>query len=238
MEHPEITQLFKYREFNDSAIDCLVKDKIWVPSAWALNDPFETYHGYEQDLTLETMQKMYANASEENLPGLIDYLIEEDRKNEFRYGIFCLSASNRIGLMWSLYSDGYKGFCIGYERSENNVLGSSNKCKDVDYTDCYPSIRLSQLIGPKSSNDEEFYRKCILTKDINWKYEQEWRLLCEEKNQLMKLEAPLQSITFGMRMPEIQRKDIRRILADKIHIEYYQADPSRNSYDVDIVRLD
>jgi hypothetical protein len=139
--------------------------------------------------------------------------------------------------MWSHYSDGHKGFCVGYRRAESNVLGSSRYCLPVDYEVSPRTLKLSQLLGLQSVHDE-IYRACILTKDKNWEYEKEWRLLFKEKDQLVKLEAPIQSITFGERMPKIRREAIRRILAHNPNIEYFETKLSSNSYDVNVVRLD
>lgn len=82
-----------------------------------------------------------------------------------RVGIFCLSESPSIALMWAHYGDGHRGVCVEFDAT----IGLVAAALPVTYTDEVPV-----LDHAKDSLDERL-RKCLFTKSSMWSYEQEWR---------------------------------------------------------------
>ncbi|MHC4327016.1 MAG: DUF2971 domain-containing protein, partial [Planctomycetota bacterium] len=149
------------------------------------------------------------------------------------------SQCNNLSLMWSHYADGHKGFCIGYERTESSLLGSE-KCLPVVY-DTFPEIKLSEFFEAVATRKEELgklvFKTMVLSKDPNWKYEKEWRVLFEQRDQLIKSVALIRSIIFGLRMSDTDKDTIRNILRGRPKIEYYQARKVPRNYSVEIHRI-
>ena len=77
----------------------------------------------------------------------------------------------------------------------------------------------------------------ILSKDLNWRYEQEWRLLYNnQSNILVKPNFGISSITFGMHMQQPKRSIVMRLLEDR-DIYYFEAYKKTNSYNVGIRKI-
>ena len=240
MLRQEIKQLFKYRVFNNNSIRCLTDDVVWVSDPKNFNDPFEYTFHIEPDLSYEATRLRNRSATRSNYRGKQKELIEGLKSNFLVGGILSLSESNTVSLMWSHYADSHKGFCIGYERGGDNLLGS-DKCLPVSYS-TFPEMKLSELFEAIETRGEEpgrlLFERMVLSKDPNWRYEREWRVLFRQSDQFIKLGAPIRSITFGLRTPDEHKDEIRIILRGSPGIEYYQAHKAERSYDVEIHRLD
>jgi hypothetical protein len=239
MLRPEIEQLFKYRVFNSNSIKCLTDDVVWVSDPKNFNDPFEYTFHIESDLTYEATRLRYRSATRANYLERQREFIESLKSKFLVGGILSLSESNTVSLMWSHYADSHKGFCIGYERSGNNLLGS-DKCLPVSYS-TFPEMKLSEFFETLETRSEELgrllFERMVLSKDPNWRYEREWRVLFHQSDQLIKLGVPVRSITFGLRMPDEHKDEIRSVLRGSPGIEYYQAHKAKRSYDVEVHRV-
>ncbi len=75
----------------------------------------------------------------------------------------------------------------------------------------------------------------FLTKAHDWKYEGEWRLIDDRKNNPADLSGNITAIIFGLRMPDHQRETIREILSGLPHIRYYKAEESPDQYKIKII---
>lgn len=240
MLRSEIKQLFKYRTFNDNSIQCLRDDVVWVSDPKNFNDPFEYTFHLEPDLSYKATRLRNKSATRSNYLEKQKELIENLKRVFLIGGILSLSESNAVSLMWSHYADSHKGFCVGYERRENNLLGS-DKCLPVNYG-TFPELKLSEFFEALETRQEELarslFKMMVLSKDPNWRYEREWRILFDQYDQLIKLDVPVQSITFGLRMAEEHKDQVRNILMDRPNIEYYQAFKARRGYDVEVRQVD
>ena len=237
MIHPEIETLYKYRRFDTNSIELIVDNKIWVSGLSNFNDPLEIHFAVKNDADLGRVRKYDPeNQVTKDLESLREDILH-NLSHKLVLGVFCLSARNDIALMLSHYTDGHKGFCIGYERSETNSLG---KCTPVSY-ESIPTLKLSDIYAHSQGNQRATDTLChdlIYNKDPNWKYEREWRMGFTEQNTLQELDAPIRSITFGYKMVLSRRKIIQQLLTDKQTIKYFEAIPSKNSYNIEIIPFD
>jgi hypothetical protein len=240
MLRPEIKQLFKYRVFNKNSIQCLTDDVVWVSDPKNFNDPFEYTFHLEPDLSYEASRRMNTGITRLNYVEKQEELVGKLKTEFLVGGIFSLCESNTVSLMWSHYADSHRGFCIGYERSEGNLLGS-DECLPVSYG-TFPEVKFSEFFRALETRKEEWakplFKAMVLSKDPNWNYEREWRVLFEQREQLISINVPVRSITFGLRMMDEQKAGIRSTLKDRAGVEYYQAHKARRSYDVEIHRAD
>lgn len=87
-----------------------------------------------------------------------------------RYRVYCLSPDPTSTLMWSHYSRHHQGICLEFD-ARNDVFGSALK---VDYRETYPELALD-------SDADNQAILTLLTKSTVWKYEDEYRIIAEER---------------------------------------------------------
>jgi len=232
-----LKELYKYRSFNEQALVCLSEGVIWVSKPSGFNDPFEYSFIVEPDMTFEDVATRNKDATKSNYLEKQNKLIDDIKKRFETGGIFSLSEQRNISLMWSHYADYHKGFCIGYEVTNDNDLGNG-KCQKVHYGE-YPSFSLLEMFRGVEKMDNNIAKKIfeimVLSKDKNWRYEYEWRVLYSQSNELVIPNFKISSITFGMRMTEWQQKIIMKILEVKTSL--FKAVKSKDSYNVEIIQI-
>ena len=115
---------------------------------------------------------------------VIDTEYNNVQKTANRFRVSCFAQSPYSMLMWSHYANNHQGFCIEYEtpdyskENENIYLNLF----PVIYTNTRTSLtKLSfnwNATGLLSHSDIwDFYKYCLLSKSLDWKYQQEWRLI-------------------------------------------------------------
>lgn len=149
----------------------------------------------------------------------LDGLWESVKKKIGELGVFCLSEAPDNPLLWAHYADEHRGFCIEFERSELNILGNDKHTFPVRYSKTYPNISMSNLFVTTSSEqkvsdeetlDQTYIGSVLLTKSEHWSYENEWRMIGVGNNILTHYPGRILSIIFGLRMPLVDRKFLKR----------------------------
>lgn len=98
-----------------------------------------------------------------------DLLQEAIRIVLCRHPVACLAGTRRSILMWSLYADSHKGVCIHL----SGRLEPLSTAWPIIYRNDYPSLDLTWTrMTPRAFTDV-----CILTKSVQWRHEQEYRLI-------------------------------------------------------------
>lgn len=239
-----MSELFKYRKFDGHSLETISDNTIWASKQKDFNDPFECTFEIKDDISLlEFRKEIKSNATADELEKIKNSLIDYLENFHDIAGVFSLSESNRISLMWSHYADSHRGFCIGYGVRDNNHLGDGN-CYKILYAN-YRSLSLKKFFIiykecnydlASYSNDKYtkfLYKTMLLSKDPNWRYEREKRVIYREYNQLIKPNFEITSITFGLRMPNTQKTLIQKILNGK-NVKFFQAEKTSDSYDLKI----
>lgn len=114
-----------------------------------------------------------------------DLVMKDILKVQYRaFGICSLTDNPKSLPMWAYYGDSHKGLCIGIKTStiaqhqryllKSNILLMLHK---VFYTKKIPIVHFE--INTNSDNDKEIL-KTLYTKSINWKHEEEYRLIFEK----------------------------------------------------------
>lgn len=166
--------------------------------------------------------------------------------------VTCLSASGwNNHLMWSHYTNSYKGICIEYDFSKmEECLGIIDK---VSYKEKRPKVKFRDLI-PGDINfvkDELGKTVCVFDKnaesDINkilphifikqdiWKYEEEWRIVNAETtlDTHRFINVPfIKSVTYGYNIDPICKYMLVNVCKEK-NIDLYEIVPSTVDYSLD-----
>jgi hypothetical protein len=156
--------LFKYKAIEtieqlSHVLEILDDNKLYLAKCSELNDPFE---------------------------GVINFIIENDKKDNDidkklnkerdKYRICSLSKDCFSKLMWSHYSDSFKGVCIGFYSYANNSF--FQRAEEVSYrNDCFWSTDFGGI------------RASLTNKSKDWEYEQEERIITEyDENKYFKFD--------------------------------------------------
>ena len=89
-----------------------------------------------------------------------------------RYRVYCLSTEPMSTLMWSHYSRHHQGICLEFD-ARNDVFGAALK---IEYRNTYPALALD-------GDDEKQHLLTLLAKSTVWAYEDEYRIIAEERAQ-------------------------------------------------------
>ncbi len=113
-----VAKIYKYVPYSERSLSILINKEIWCPKAKSLNDPFEFHFDLTQD----------------NIDGIpIDEKsVENAQEMAKESGVICFSEINNDILMWSHYTP-HTGFCIEFDRNEENDLGNWDYCVPVVY---------------------------------------------------------------------------------------------------------
>ncbi len=197
--------LYKYKgEENYIHLEDLIKNKqIFLSTPEILNDPLDMrFRISERLLREEANKRNFGDAVNEG----IDYAIGfEDFRDEHsiytneyirKHGVlFCMTSDENNPLLWSYYSNGYRGYRLEFDFSlENNTIQQS--IFPVSYVPELPLI---------DSNDAAFATS--FTKLDFWKHENEYRLILiaheDGKSEYYPIKnTTLKNITFGYKVPD------------------------------------
>jgi hypothetical protein len=210
-----IASLYKYVSYNVNSLSILVKRKIWIPKAESLNDPFEF------EFKIEEMKYNGISIDEESM--------SEAKRQMKQMGVLSFSDKNDDILMWCHYSDAHTGFCIEFERNQENDLGNYDSCIPVNYEEDLPQYYSKQL------EDKSTIASILTTKSNHWNYENEWRILAQIGNIETELPGRITGIVFGQRMTLEQKETIRSILKDEV--SYYYTKNDDKKYSLEVIRI-
>ncbi len=201
--------LYRFVRF-DHLWDIIIFNRLYVPRRIQLNDPFD---------------------------GVVKLVSRKKRKEkqiqkqvDKRMRILSFSGDDSAPtnpLMWSHYADGHKGVCLQFDMElwrPEDIDRSGYVLGPVRYSQVRPLVNLPGTIArpgsafgldPRGTTEPLNY--IAFTKHKDWCYEQEWRIICSQKDDKEAIylsfppEALVEVIT-GLRMPEQQRKDINNLI--------------------------
>lgn len=150
----------------------------------------------------------------------------------FLIGCLCTSYKNR--LMWSHYADSHKGFCVEYDFSEPDAEVLNTLPLPVLYSKKRPLIPWEAALEKTPENMEKTWRWLmigLLTKDSEWSYENEWRILINSTD-FAEVKMPrISCVYLGASILEENRNKILDIARRK-HIPVKQMKVDRGEYEL------
>jgi Protein of unknown function (DUF2971) len=242
-----------YKFYTISDIDFLgniigTKPTIKFSSAFNLNDPNELKFNIKLDVHSDEMKQRYfidnPNASEKDYedwknqvsPNFIWYQEQEQRGIVGQLiTLSCFTDSYNNNVMWSHYANNHQGICVEYKSELFNYLKSLKGFfaqNYVKYAKAPPEIDASRY------RDEENIWKMIFTKQSEWSYEKEVRIVRLSNKDIEFIEFPqslIKNVIVGSKAPE---ELINRVLhlCGGTNIDVYYAVNIGKSYEVSIVK--
>lgn len=260
MHRPEVNKLYKYRPFSAMALRMLANNELYFAASNAFNDPFDCrarkdFEFNDSDELISKMAPLEAAHQGITLEDAIAYLkgvaATREATHDYKrtkselfqklvlqsFGICSFSEISNDILMWSHYSDGHKGFCIEFSRTDENML---TWARPVDYpvNNDFPFIDYWKT---KPEEQIEEFTKIVLTKSEHWCYEKEWRILDRPQytdgayvgHTSKYPENMLSGIIFGARMPNEDRKTIIDLFSNK-PVPFYEAVTVNDRFELEV----
>lgn len=143
-----------------------------------------------------------------------------------QYGVLSLTTDPVNPQMWERYADNYRGYLIGFDTS-HAWLGAG--ARDEDVTKCVQRVRYTvdppivEVGGSENEVRSAFIVGSILTKQEEWAYESEWRMLAHVNDTLRPIpdgashlvmipRDAIRQIVLGPRVTEALEKQVREVL--------------------------
>lgn len=161
--------------------------------------------------------------------------LEEELINKI-IGIISFSTNWNNVLMWSHYASNHTGYCIGLDEQK---LRETHKIEFGGKV-IYPESNTFPSVHPLMDEKESFFKK-FFTKSIDWKYEEEYRILNiipPEKSgnsniRKFKYDSSfISDITLGLKISDKASSEIIEI-CKKYNIKVYQAFEKKFKFEVD-----
>lgn len=153
-----------------------------------------------------------------------------------KIGVYCLTTEPNNKLMWSHYADSHKGFCIEFDFNSEIPCELPNRILKVKYQD-----HKMKYIRPPHSLD--YIESILSTKDLIWKYENEYRALANIINSPNKVTfidtKNIRRIIFGLNCRQINIDNVRKWIHEHKahHIILSKISLSHSSFDIYIEDL-
>lgn len=195
---------------------------------------------YEDIDEIGLTEKVYKILNPENPEGIKKFkeVIDsfEQTLNELlcsKFKVSCLCADYKNKLMWSHYADSHKGICVEYDFSK--LEGTQVWPMPVCYTKIRPKVPWKEVINQSSQTPDLVMRRLIealLTKDMAWKYEREWRICIPVNEGVDSIIAPpIQCIYLGALCSDENVAQLKKV-ANKMGIPIKRMAVDRGEYEL------
>lgn len=246
MDHPE--KLYKFRSLaGDSGRHIgrtLFEGEVYFGSARRFNDPFECLPQFILEGTaaqktqyfrsfvskVEGVPQEQVDELSAHLASKPDTLNMQDLQDTFKsqmdaFPMFCLSAVADNVLMWSHYAAEHSGLCLEFDG------------KSPIFEEATPVTYSSERVRVNLIDSDYSQRTVLLTKSLDWHYEQEWRLIEVGTSPGVRIWPPeaLTAVVLGARISEADRARVMEWVARRSpKIAVRQASMSTKKFKVDI----
>ena len=143
-------------------------------------------------------------------------------------GVLSLSATDRNILLWSHYAAGHTGLCLKFEATDQTPFFS--RALPINYMPSHPEIGILSL--PDKQVDA-----FLLTKAIDWGYEEEYRIIDHVSGAGDKIfpSEHLVGVIFGARMTPDDKEAVAEWLSiRKSRIELFDASVAPGTFSLEI----
>lgn len=200
---------FKFRSSNqiEYVFDILINKRLHCADWKDLNDPMEGLYYYQGNGR--------GNEIEERVKGI--------RRAKRNYKVCSLSKTYDSHLLWAHYANGFKGVAIELDLPEQDP-----NIREVNSRGVFAFVDMNNF-----RTEEEAARKILFSKYHEWEYEQEVRILHDEK--WYQLTNPIIRVIAGPRMDDSLFK-VLNIVCTKLGVEINKLGIGDEGLDIDPVQ--
>ena len=226
--------LFKFQPINNYTLMGLINQTLFYGKPSSLNDPLEFQMGDEvcsnEFLTglAEKGKITLSNNPNHDREKLRTYI----KKSIDEFGVLSLTARDDSQVMWAHYAANHKGICLGFDFPDDLV---GEEVDEVIYNTGLP------ILEDKSSVvwSKETVGKVMLTKNIDWQYEKEYRIIEKTGNESYSYSknTKLQSVAFGLRSSKEDIELVKHVLAGK-RVKFRQAQLDMSEFKISFHGID
>jgi hypothetical protein len=174
----------------------------------------------DRNFVSSQFDKLKSNFEEINK--IVTDFLEDDR-------VFCVSEKHDNLLMWAHYTDEHKGAVIRF-RCMPELETALCAAKPVLYRETMPVLDITEMLQNNwQHNTRKILDEILLTKSLDWEYEQEWRVILNKTGDgLFDLrsvfEQEIDAIYLGCRMePENRNEIISLVKNRRQHMRIFSA---------------
>ncbi len=237
-------QVFKYFSIDDNLKKTLTEKYLWLSKPTDFNDPFDCNDNL---VSFNVTGKAIENIVKTRVAGS-----REERRKEIKHhknqpqafkkalkatirdviqqqGICCFSQTYKNILMWSHYADKHKGLCIGF-----------NPRKSME---TFPilHVKYEQDFKPIDyfSDKADALLNVMITKSVDWKYEEEMRILKDFNGRLPFKKECIQQIIFGCKTLDSDKRIITDLISDNGYknVAFRQAVMNKTRFSLDFEEI-
>lgn len=266
-----LKRLFKFRDDSERTLELLRTREAFFPFPSQINDPFDCKFPVSFDCTEYQIfswiaklpiadpqkQVMFDSYKKGQLDN--EAILDWYRKDQSRIStIYCLSEVNDNQLMWSHYSNGHKGICVGFEthvfakslclRFDDPLLRRMGDLYLDGYIPTFKVTYLSNRPAPYNvfTGNYEDIKPHITSKSDIWCYEKERRIAAsylQLQTQKLRFDrSSIKDVYFGASSSERFISDVLNILKKEYwtkghDVRVYRMKCSDREYKLEVVDL-
>lgn len=201
------------------------------------------------NLTQETIKELEEELMKGAIEGVENVIASFPKVNqEFRSAlqntsIFCLTETNDNLLMWAHYADNHSGTVIKFLSTPEGI-SPLPLAERVEYLAEMPKFNPIDFLEIPDFSPQHLLKTFTLTKGIDWKYEEEWRIVVPSKNPTENSgifqfnPEELGAVYLGCKMTEDDKKEIIEITSSIYpKAEIYQAKKHEKEFKLEFEKI-
>ncbi|EMJ90069.1 DUF2971 domain-containing protein [Leptospira meyeri] len=247
--------LFKFSNVRLSKLKSILQSQIYLSDVRSFNDPLELHFlpiGNPIRFSFKLILSEFQHKRIPKLREIVKFIKQKNSDLQFLnqevnriadvYAVTCFAKNIGNPLLWSHYAESHKGICLifGFDlgEGEGGLVGIPDQKKetislfveDVIYQRKFPTFL---------PNQERKNRRILFTKGVDWKYEEEVRIVSKRKPGLVEIpKNALKGICFGISFSEDKIGRFKKLLGSRYHnLEYFKMVKKSGRFGLGMVRI-
>jgi len=237
-------KLYKFRAIETEEDWCrlqsiLLKHELYCPSPKKFNDPFDcrippvgtVNPGFARYLICPDNPCRAAGELSLIERSQLENFLREVQSSIYETGVLSLAATHISTLMWSHYARDHRGVALEFDtiKWRDQMPCMNGQFHLVSYS----QHRVKLMLTREHYDRAQLFNAAILTKDLCWKNEEEWRVLRTKPGCLKFPVSSLTGVIFGCCTPDENKARLREVCAPLPEVEFYQAKIKTHEFGLD-----
>ena len=178
-----------YKYMRPGLISALAERELRFTPPSEFNDPFEAYPRVSGPNRESVRKKLKPGDDLDDLVARATPFFQKEGPQMVldevsrTFGVLCLAGCPDNPLLWAHYTDGHRGFAIGFDSNHpwfnlwDPPMPPIDRLQEVVYARDRPFVRVGDHDDFEPGELEAQARAMVCTKFTAWQYEEEWRLI-------------------------------------------------------------